>query len=70
MLFAGLEPGLERQDELAVDAARLLDMDLEARALRCAVVARPAQAERGVEHVQPQTSLRSLRKSCPRGSGD
>jgi hypothetical protein len=52
LAVAGLEPGLERLDVLAVDAARLLDMDLEARALRCAVVARPPQAERAVEHVR------------------
>jgi hypothetical protein len=42
LAVAGLEPGLERLDLLAVDAARLLDVDLEARAL--GVVARPAQA--------------------------
>ena len=33
LAVAGVEPRLERQDVLAVDAARLLDMHLEARAL-------------------------------------
>lgn len=56
---AQLEPCLERRDVLAVDAARLLDVDLEAGALRGAVVARPAQGERGVGHVRRRRKHRS-----------
>jgi hypothetical protein len=64
LALADIEPRLEGLRVLAVEAAALFDMDLEAGALGQRVVARAAQAERGVEHVQARTSLRSLRKSC------
>ena len=49
--FGGFEPRLEWLGLRAVDAAGLVDVDLEAGALGRRVVAGAAQAERGVEYV-------------------
>src|SRR5260221_5358193 len=46
-----LQPGLDRVGGVAVEAARLLEMDLEACAVPGLVVARMAQGEDEIEHV-------------------
>ena len=46
-----LQAGLDRLGRLAEKAARLLEMDLEARALGRLVVGRPADRHHEVEHV-------------------
>src|SRR5204863_3458556 len=46
-----LQAGLERLGIVAVDAARLFQVNLEPRAVRGHVVARAPQADRRVEHV-------------------
>jgi hypothetical protein len=68
LALAGIELHFERLGVPAVEAAALLDMDLEARALGRRVVARTAQAKRGVEHVLAATGdwCRAARRACRR----
>ena len=47
----GAEPGLDRLDGVAVQPARFVEMNLEARALACPVVGGAAQRQHEVEHV-------------------